>query len=89
MAAFVTSMIADPNALIQKEFSNFISGIVKTQRGMVLHNLVFEAHYPTHVIISLQQCAERVHAQGARNQKLRQVYIEIMSTNIWTASLLC
>ena len=40
------------------------------------------------MLICIRDCAQKVHTVGNRHQKLRTVYIDIITTNLWTASLL-
>ena len=53
LGSLVAMSITDPNTLIQLEFVNIVSAIVKTQRGVVLRILIETCSYPTTMLISI------------------------------------
>ena len=81
-------MIAEPNALVQREYTNIINCIARTQRGQTIEMLVFSAAYPTSMIISLDQCSQKIHTQGRMHKDIKAAFVEIISTNIWSTSLI-
>ena len=72
-------MVYEQNALIQKEIASCIGMVAKCQRGIVISNLVHYANYPTTMILCMINCAQKIHTHGNTHQKLREVYIEIIS----------
>ena len=47
-----------------------------------------EAHYPVAVIISIQKAARDFHTYG-KTEKIRDSYLELITTNLWSIGILC
>ena len=88
VGALVGQMTNEDNVLIANEFANCVSSIAKTERGVALTNLVRECHYPVASILSIQKAARDYHTY-ARNEKIRDSFIELITTNLWTIGILC
>ena len=86
--ALIAAMISEPNIYIQLEFSNCISWISKTQRGLPIERLAKDCSFPTSMLICMRDCAQKYHTEGKKHPKIAELYIEMISTNLWTACLI-